>query len=309
MGFLDRAKNIEVVTPVSQDVAMKPRFSSFMFSLSSFLENIGAEYGAFLIKKGGTFYVACPTGLDTQTFNETSFDASIIMEWQDKKKCESTLPFITFDCDEEHGTFHTSSLLNDSVLYPMDEYNCVFLLWRFEDTCFSPLKTGKIDKLLNAIKTFKQEYKENEVMVATCLPPLPQYVGYSSIESKLEGSTLASKKLNFITFSFEEVFDLSHLEDDIDSLVMFYSMVNRILLLIGKSNFAVLQKDFSLKACIFSSQLLNKNIYTTTIKTVLSSIYAQSLVDKIKIVFREDVTHPKNEVFTWLENVYSPLAE
>ena len=311
MGFLDKAKSIEatVVTPVTTDVAMKPRFSSFMFSLSSFLENIGAEYGAFLIKKGGVFYVACPVGLDTQTFNETTFDASTVMKEHSSETGEDLKPFITFDATEEHGTLHATSLLSDAVLYPMDENNCVFLLWKFEDPSVSPLKNGKIDTLINAVEKFKKEYKENEVMVATCLPPLPKYLGTSSIESKLEGSNLTSKELNFITFSFDEIFDLAQLEDDIDSLVVFYSLVNRIMLLIGKSNFAVLQKDFSLKACVFSSQALDKNIYITTIRTVLSSIYVSSLADKIKIVFKENVENPKDEVLGWLENIYSPLAD
>lgn len=307
MGFLNRAKHIEVASPVANDVAMKPRFSSFMFSLSSFLENIGAEYGAFLIKKGSMFYVACPVGLDTQTFNRTTFDASVVM-----KRCDggdNIKSFITFTSTEEQGSLHDLSLLDDAVLYPMDENNCVFLLWKFEDTSVSPLKTGKIDILVSAVETFKNEYRANEVMVATCLPPLPKYVGFSSIESKLEGSSVASKRLNFITFSFEDIFDLCQLEDDIDSLVMFYSLVNRILLLIGKTNFAVLQKDFSLKTCIFSSQLLDREIYATTIKTVLSSIYASSLVEKIKIIFMDNVTHPKDEVLAWLENVYSPISE
>jgi len=306
MGFLNRAKSIETIA-TTNDIAMKPRFSSFMFNFSYFLENIGAEYGAFLIKKGGTFYVACPVGLDTQTFNETSFDATIIMANRDKEEKEDIKPFII--CTEEHTTSFSTSLLHDAVLYPMDESSCVFLLWKFEDTCFSPLKTGKMNALVSSVESFRKEYKENEVMVATCLPPLPKYVGSSSVESKLEGSSLTSKKLNFITFYFDEIFNLSQLEDDIDSLVTFYSLINRILLLIGKSNFAVLQKDFSLKTCIFSSQLLDKNIYTKTIKSVLSSIYASSLVDKIKVIFREDVLHPKDEVLAWLENVYSPLAD
>jgi len=308
MGFLNRAKHIEVAPPVATDVARKPRFSSFMFGFSSFLENIGAEYGAFLIKKGGVFYVACPVGLDTQTFNETSFDASVVMRGCEKA-CEDTKPFITFGCAEDHASLLSTSLLSDAVLYPMDDGHCVFLLWRFEDTSFSPFKNGKIDSLVSAVEKFKKEYKENEVMVSTCLPPLPKYLGTSSIESRLEGSNLTSKKLNFITFSFDEVFDLCQLEDDIDSLVMFYSVVNRILLLIGKSNFAVLQKDFSLKTCIFSGQLLDRDIYITTIKTVLSSIYATSFVEKIKITFRDDVLQPKDEILKWLENVYSPVAE
>lgn len=197
------------------------------------------------------------------------------------------------------------SLLQDSFVYPMDEGSCVFLLLKFDENSESSISEEKKKELFSEMEAFKRDYKENESLINTCTPLYRRHVGFSFIESKLDGSALTSMKISFIKFSFDKAFDVLNLESDENLLPMFYSLVNRIGILVGKSNFSLLQKDLSLNACIFSSQPLDEFIYSTALKSVLSSIYGYSLIEKLKMTFSYDIKNPKDEIRQWMENSLS----
>lgn len=301
MGLLEKVKSLEQ-EEASQN---EGRYFFVRSSIASLLSELNIEYASFLLKKAGFFYLSLPFGLDSETFRKTEIDASLIAS-----KLQGGASCIAFSSDDLKNSGETvgmgSSILSGAFLFPMDELGVEFLLLKFEDESLDIANKDVYASIENKIGSIKKTYKENEMLVKTCLPSFPKYTGSTSIESKLQGSIVASTVANFMEFSFSDMFDFSLLHNDVDSLVIFYSIVNRISALVGKSNLTVLKKDLSLCTCVFSSQCVDEAIYSATLKNVLSSIYGTSLIKKLKINFFYDVKNAKDEIKSWIEDSYLP---
>lgn len=274
MGLLKKVKNLDM--NVESPNKCIPRYELFKSRFAHFLGKMGAEYGAFLIKHAAVFHLAFPIGINADTFKNVFFDASVLLD-----VITSSKMFLSFPNEMNKDV----CLLQGATLYPMDESSCVFLLLKLDESSEVAISEEKKKELLCEIQTFKNEYRENESLIQTCTPLYKRYVGFSFLESKFDGSAQDSMTVNFIKFSFDNAFDLLRLEHDIDLLPLFYSLINRIGILIGKSNFSILQKDLSLNACIFSRQPLDETVYSRVLRNVLSSIYGESLIEKITISF------------------------
>ena len=299
MGLLTKTKEFKATEECRKDL---PRYFSFKECFSHFLDEVGALSVAFLVKHAGLFHLAFPLSFDVATFKSASFDASYSLEGTFVELFSESMDGFA-NIESEAGLKY---LRENSILIPMDERRCFFLFLKLKegDSFFSSQE--KRDSLLSCVEAFKKTYKENETLIETCTLPISKGLGFSFVESKLKGAVIASTVANIIKISFESVFDLSLLEENIEDLKLFYSMANRISILIGSSNLAVLEKNYSLNVCIFSSQLLDEGIYTMTLKSVLSSIYGSSLIDKLTIKFEKGVSSPKEEIKRWIENIYYP---
>lgn len=295
MGLLDKVKKLENVRKDKES----PRYFLFKFIFESLLKDIGAKRGAFLVKQGRNFCLAFPINIDCVLFRKYLLDATLILPIEEGKYD----PFVLFD--KVLGGSIEMELLNTSLLYKLDDLGCVFLLLDFDDR-LSIIKNSK-EMLLSKIGDFKGEYEKNRILVDTSIPPFQEYLSTSSIESKMRGATLACTIPNFFEFTFFSMFDFSSLHEDKDNLPLFYSIVNRIKKMIGRYNFAILDKNLVLNTCIFSSLTLDFMVYTSTLKTVLSSIYGKDLIDKLGISVIKTL-HDKNERITsWILENYNPL--
>jgi len=295
MGLLEKVKNLEQEgsLPSQND----GRYFFVRSHVASILNELNVEYASFLFKKAGFFYLAFPFELDSQTFVKTAIDASLIAS-----KSQKDVPYIAF-CSDDIESGGANALLKDAFLFPIDDAGMEFLLLKFKGDI--PFETNEkfYETIEKNIDSIKKTYKENEMLIKTCVPPYSKYAGFTSIESKLQGSIEASTVANFMEFSFSDMFDFSSLHNNFDDLVIFYSLVNRITALLGKSNLSLLKKDLSLHACIFSSQRVDEAIYSTTLKSLLPSIYGSSLIEKLKLNFY-DVENAKDEIKSWIEDSY-----
>lgn len=295
MGLLDKIKKLE--TTKKEDELS--RYFLFKLIFDSFLKDIGARAGAFLVKQGKYFHLAFPINMNSEIFKTFSLDATIMLSVE-KKVGDCFLLF-----DENQGDFNEIELLKTSLLYELDDLGCSFLIIDFENR--SNVLENNRDELISRILEFKKDYEQNEILINTAMPPFPKYIGTSSIESKMQGSVLASTNPNFLKFDFSSMFDFSSLHNDKDKLPIFYSIVNRISKMIGRSNFAILEKDLTLNVCIFSSLPLDDMIYEATLKTVLSSIYGKDLIDKLEISFIKTLHDKYERVSSWISENYNPL--
>lgn len=295
MGLLDRAKKLEIA---KREDGL-PRYFLFKFAFESFLKDIGARKGAFLVKQGKYFHLAFPINIDCEVFKKYSLDATLMMSFEE---VENT-PFVLFDKDVEDSV--EIELLSTSILYKLDDLGCVFLLLDFANRLDVLKNNEKI--LISKTKDFEKEYEKNEILINTSIPPFPKYIGVSSIESKMQGAVLASTSPNFIEFTFSSMFDFSSLHRNKDELPLFYSIVNRISKMIGRSNFAILEKDLVLNVCIFSSIPLDDVVYSSTLRTVLCSIYGKDLVDKLGISFIRTLHDKSEKISSWINESYNPL--
>ncbi len=299
MGLLTKTKELKSTGEGKEPL---PRYFLFRSLFSQFLSEVDALSGAFLVKHAGIFHFAFPVSFDAIIFNRAVFDASYNLDGD----------FIELSSDRMKGFLNTDSsyelgaLLLNSIIVPMEDNHCVFLFLKFKDGSDFFVSQKKRDDVFSSIKDFKTKYKENETLIETCTPFFPKHLGFSFVESKLKGASIASTVANIINISFENAFKLASLNDDAENLAVFYSLVNRISILIGSSNLSVLEKDYSLKICVFSSQLLDEGIYNMVLKSVLSSIYGASLIDKLCITFDKEVASPKEEIRKWIENCYDP---
>ena len=293
MGLLDKVEKFENIKKEGE----LSRYFLFKSVFESFLKDVGARKGAFLVKQGRFFHLAFPVNVDCEFFRRYSLDASLMSSIEN---FENT-PFLLFNKKIDDST----EVLNTSFLYSFDDLGCVFLLLDF-DNRLNILQNDK-SFLISRIVDFEKEYKQNEILVNTSIPTFPKYVGVSSIESKMEGAVLASTSPNFLKFSFASMFDFSSLHNDKDNLPLFYSIVNRIGKMIGRSNFAILERDLTLNACIFSSVPLDGVVYTSTLKTVLSSIYGNDIIDKLDIFFVKTLHNKNEKIASWISECYNPL--
>lgn len=294
MGLLDKVRKLE------NEKKELPRYFLFKLAFESFLKDIGARKGSFLLKQGKVFNLAFPINIDCDIFRKYSLDASLMSSVEE----DESGAFVLFNKDVASSI--KMELLATSLLHKMDDLGCVFLLLDF-DNRMDIIKNNN-DILLAKIKEFKSEYDQNKILIDTSIPLFIKYLGSSAIESKMQGAVLASTKPNFLEFNFSSMFNLSSLHQDIDNLPLFYSIVNRISKMIGRSNLAILDKNLILNACIFSSVPLDYGVYSSTLKTVLFSIYGKELIEKLEISFVKTLYDKRERISSWIAESYDPYS-
>ena len=78
--------------------------------------------------------------------------------------------------------------------------------------------------------------------------------------------------------------------------------------MIGRSNLAILDKNLILNACIFSSIPLDYGVYSSTLKTVLFSIYGKELIEKLEISFVKTLYDKRERISSWIAESYDPYS-
>ena len=120
---------------------------------------------------------------------------------------------------------------------------------------------------------------------------------------KIKSALNLNNTAHLLKISFLHVFtDRVTLQSDLNTLELYYSMINKILNLIGKSNMAMLGMDNCLYASIFSSETLPMDIYTQKITASLSKIYGEDICSKILMDYT-GTSKDINEIKTFFKAV------
>ncbi|MEL3913297.1 hypothetical protein [Treponema pedis] len=249
---------------------------------SNFLSSIKIEKGGFLIKNEEDFYELCfPSGLDITTFHRCVIPAETF---------EPALTSLTEWTALKSGNF--SSLRNffssqeyisitDIHIFPLEaEKAFLFLLKSQKDVSREEFNfTANTNNLILQYNKYKNIFK-------TAKPVYPFQYGKNAVTLKVKAALNADNFACLTTFSFTELFpDTVKLQSDVSVLKLYYSVINKILQIIGRSNISVLKTNRTLALCLFSAQKLPQDIYVDKIKSSIYPIYGKDFCDRIIIEY------------------------
>lgn len=265
-----------------------PLFFKAEKSLKNFLSSAGIEKGGFLIKNNENLYELCfASGFDVTTFHRCIIPESVLKPLISPLTEWTVLTSGNFRVLRNFFSSQEYISITDMFLFPIDGDNgFLFLVKSQKDSsremaCFLNSNSEEINAPL---KNFITTYAEFKTVFEAAHPVYPFQFGENAILLKIESALHAKNFAGLINFSFEEVFpDSVKLQQDVSVLRMYYSMVNRILQIIGKSNISVLKTNRQIYICLFSAQKLPEDIYIGKIKSVISAIYGKEFCNKLII--------------------------
>lgn len=304
MGLRIKAGAINSCGKLLHEDFINSKYNQFETVFHSLLKELEINQACFLIKKDNFFVAAFPYGLSVNAFHKIKIEYIKLIETV--KSSEKT-PFLFKDFSLFESFFSTNDYekIKEIILYPMEENDSSFLLL---------IKSAKKDKNLAAdgikekIKNFIPQYNANKKILenSKCICNLN---GIISIESKLNGAALQNANTSLIKFSFNEIFgEIEKNCKNLNFLRLFYSIVNKIISSIGKSNLTVLDRYFCLNACIFSISSIDETLYTAQLKEMLAELYGKEIAESLNIEFPKHDNIQK-ELKSWLEKSYEPLTD
>ncbi|WP_051267526.1 hypothetical protein [Treponema pedis] len=130
------------------------------------------------------------------------------------------------------------------------------------------------------------QYNKYKNIFKTAKPVYPFQYGKNAVTLKVKAALNADNFACLTTFSFTELFpDTVKLQSDVSVLKLYYSVINKILQIIGRSNISVLKTNRTLALCLFSAQKLPQDIYVDKIKSAIYPIYGKDFCDRIIIEY------------------------
>ncbi|UTC61568.1 hypothetical protein E4O00_04895 [Treponema sp. OMZ 788] len=261
------------------------------------LKNLQIEKGGFLVKTNEDFYNLCfASGVDITTFHRCMIPSNIIDGFEVKQhnlfslKNDDLKSLKNFFSSQEYAS------ISEIILFSVEENKSfLFLIKSQKDVYREGFDFEKADK---QIRDFLPSYDKYKNIIETARPVYPFQYGSDTIMLKIKSALNFNNTAHLLTITFFHVFiDTVKLQSDLNTLSLYYSIANKILNLMGKSNMAILGMDNSLYASIFSSENLPMDIYTKKITASLSNIYGEELCAKILIEYRgnsKNITEIKN---------------
>lgn len=301
MGLRIKAGAINSSEKLLNEDFINSKYSKFESSFLFLLENLGINLACFLIKKEDNLIPAFPFGFNIDIFDK-NIDFFKLTQVTDNFKndifyFEDFSLFKNFFIEDEY------SKIKSITLYSVENDEPVFLLLIQTLECKKEISKEQIEQ---ETKNFLPQYNSNKKIIKTC-KCVYNGNGITSIESKLNGAYLYKSKTKLIKFSFEKIFgETEKISENLNFLRLFYSVVNKIISLIGKSNFTVLDNSLSLNACIFSVNPIDENLYIAQIEDMLSTIYGKEITKSLNIEFLE-TDNIEKELKLWLAKSYKPL--
>lgn len=286
MGLRQRAEavNINNYRPLKDPVEDHPSpFFDAKKNFKTFLKELHIEKGGFLIKTNEDFYNLCfASGFDVTTFHRCMIPSEIIENLQ---IIENNWVSITNTSKVSIKNFFSSQeymSITDIILHSIEkEKTFLFLVKSQKDIYRETFDFGKADISLEKFIPIYEKYK---LIIETARPVYPFQYGTNTIMLKIKSAINFNNTAHLLKIAFFHIFpDTVKLQTDLNILELYYSMINKILNLIGKSNMAILGMDNCLYASIFSSENLPMDIYTKKITASLTKIYGEDLCAKLLI--------------------------
>ena len=292
MGLRQKAEAVSIKTYEPPKAPTESPSSPFFDAKNNFqalLKNLQIEKGGFLVKTNEDFYNLCfASGVDITTFHRCMIPSSII----DGFKVQNNRYSLTNNDLSSIKNFFSSQeyiSITDIILYPVEKdiYREIF---DFE----------KADKLVREFLPYYEQYKQ---IIEMTRPVYPFQYGTDTIMLKIKSALNLNNTAHLLTISFLHVFtDRVTLQSDLNTLEFYYSIINKILNLIGKSNMVMLGMDNCLYASIFSSETMPMDIYTQKITASLSKIYGEDICSKILMDYT-GTSKDINEIKTFFKAV------
>ena len=283
MGLRQKAETVSIKTYRSPKAPTERPHSLFFDAKNNFqtlLKNLQIEKGGFLVKTNEDFYNLCfAAGVDITTFHRCMIPSSII----DGFKVQNNRYSLTNNDLSSIKNFFSSQeyiSITDIILYPVEENRSfLFLIKSQKDIYREIFDFEKADKLVREFLPYYEQYKQ---IIEMTRPVYPFQYGTDTIMLKIKSALNLNNTAHLLTIKFLHVFtDRVKLQCDLNSLELYYSIINKILNLMGKSNMAILGMDNCLYASIFSSETLPIDIYTQKITASLTKIYGEDICSKI----------------------------
>ena len=283
MGLKQRAEAVNINNYRPPKAPTESPSSPFFDAKNNFqalLKNLQIEKGGFLVKTNEDFYNLCfAAGVDITTFHRCMIPSSII----DGFKAQNNRYSLTNNDLSSIKNFFSSQeyiSITDIILYPVEENRSfLFLIKSQKDIYREIFDFEKADKLVREFLPYYEQYKQ---IIEMTRPVYPFQYGTDTIMLKIKSALNLNNTAHLLTIKFLHVFtDRVKLQCDLNSLELYYSIINKILNLMGKSNMAILGMDNCLYASIFSSETLPIDIYTQKITASLTKIYGEDICSKI----------------------------
>ena len=283
MGLRQKAEAVSIKTYQPPKAPTESPSSPFFDAKNNFqtlLKNLQIEKGGFLVKTNEDFYNLCfASGVDITTFHRCMIPSSII----DGFKVQNNRYSLTNNDLSSIKNFFSSQeyiSITDIILYPIEKNKSfLFLIKSQKDVYREAFDFEKADKQIGKFLPYYEQYKQ---IIEMTRPVYPFQYGTDTIILKIKSALNINNTAHLLKIAFFHIFpNTVKLQCDLNSLELYYSIINKILNLMGKSNMAILGMDNCLYASIFSSETLPIDIYTQKITASLTKIYGEDICSKI----------------------------
>ena len=283
MGLRQKAEAVSIKTYQPPKAPTESPSSPFFDAKNNFqtlLKNLQIEKGGFLVKTNEDFYNLCfASGVDITTFHRCMIPSSII----DGFKVQNNRYSLTNNDLSSIKNFFSSQeyiSITDIILYPIEKNKSfLFLIKSQKDVYREAFDFEKADKQIGKFLPYYEQYKQ---IIEMTRPVDPFQYGTDTIILKIKSALNINNTAHLLKIAFFHIFpNTVKLQCDLNSLELYYSIINKILNLMGKSNMAILGMDNCLYASIFSSETLPIDIYTQKITASLTKIYGEDICSKI----------------------------
>ena len=251
----------------------------------SLLKGLEVEKGGFLIKTDEDFYSLCfASGIDITTFHRCIIPAEIIDSFNIEENKWYTLSDTNLSSIKNFFSSQEYISITDIILFSIEKNKTfLFLIKSQKDIYRNSFNLINADQIL---RQYLSKYDKYKLIIGTVRPAYPSQHGMDTIILKIESALNFNNQAHLVSISFKNIFpDVIKLQSDLDSLSLYYSMVNKIYNLIGKSNIAILGMDNSIYICIFSAQSIPMELYTKKILDNLYTIYGEELCSKLIVEY------------------------
>ena len=284
MGLRQKAEAVSIKTYEPPKAPTESPSSPFFDAKNNFqalLKNLQIEKGGFLVKTNEDFYNLCfASGVDITTFHRFMIPSSIIDGFKVKQnnlyslKNEDLKSIKNFFSSQEYIS------ISEIILFSIEEAKSfLFLIKSQKDVYREAFDFKKADKQIGKFLPYYEQYKQ---IIEMTRPVYPFQYGTDTIILKIKSALNINNTAHLLKIAFFHIFpDTVKLQCDLKSLELYYSIINKILNLMGKSNMAILGMDNCLYASIFSSETLPIDIYTQKITASLTKIYGEDICSKI----------------------------
>ena len=263
MGLRQKAEAVSIKAHRPPKAPTERPHSPFFDAKNNFqalLKNLQIEKGGFLVKANEDFYNLCfAAGVDITTFHRCMIPSSIIEGFEAKQNNRYSLTNKDLSSIKNFFSSQEYISITNLILYPVEENRSfLFLIKSQKDFYREAFDFEKADKLVREFLPYYDQYKQ---IIETARPVYPFQYGTDTIMLKIKSALNLNNTAHLLKISFLHVFtDRVTLQSDLNTLELYYSMINKILNLIGKSNMAMLGMDNCLYASIFSSETLPMDI-------------------------------------------------
>ncbi|UTC68163.1 MULTISPECIES: hypothetical protein [unclassified Treponema] len=305
MGLRQKAEAVGINAYRPPNAPIEWASSPFFDAKKNFkdlLKTLHIEKGGFLVKTGEDFYNLCfASGVDITTFHRCVIPAELI----DSFAVEENEWYSLSDKDLKSIKSYFSSQeyisITDIFLFSIEkDKTFLFLIKSQKDVYRDSFDLQKADKDL---KDFLPLYNECKFIIETARPVYPFQYGTDTIMLKIKSALNFDNTAHLLKIAFFHIFpDSVKLQSDLNTISLYYSIINKILNLMGKSNMAILGMDNCLYASIFSSETMPMELYTKKITASLTKIYGEDICSRLLMEYT-GTSKNINEIKTFFKAV------